>query len=312
MNYIVFLILFLSTFSFGLNNPFIKISNPPTGQLRVIEPYKKGLSKKNIVFLPAYFKKSLPSELYNSFLYNLASESTVYIPDEDNQKCNILINSLIKKKDPLLIVSHSSGLIKALEICNDNKDVTSLALLDPIEFENNSILKRSKINDKIKLHHIENLVIINSKKSSKWKIFPTIPPINSLKVTPSRFKINDNSEVKVLETNFGHLDILDTTWSDLSHKTFSKGSHDRNPLLLQKYHFELSKMLLNIADNQNFHFRNFIDLLNKNKLEVKKDEVIMDNLIDNINNSTKNEEKTINDLKNTEDDDELWLDIICD
>ena len=55
-----FIILLLIHNSFAFNNPFVTISTPPTGQLRVIEPYKKSLSTKNILFFLLNLKNRFP------------------------------------------------------------------------------------------------------------------------------------------------------------------------------------------------------------------------------------------------------------
>lgn len=312
------LLVFLNN-SYCFHNPFTTISSPPTGQLRVIEPYKKSLSNKNILFFPAYFKKSFPSELYNSFLYNLASESTIYIPDDDDDKCNNLISILQKQNDPLIIIAHSSGSMKAIENCQLNNQIKYLVLLDPIEFQNVRLFHNQKPKQ-INLKNIKKMIIINSKKSSQWKFLPTIPPINTLKISDSRIILPNSSFFKIFDTNFGHLDILDSTWSDISHKTFTRGVDDRNPMLLQRYHYYMSKIILNIFNNKNIDFNNMIDYITKNNLDILKDKTIIDNFVsvcenDNIQllppNKTQNS-KFI-DLENINDyDDDIWLDITLD
>ncbi len=315
-----FIILLLINNSYAFNNPFVTISTPPTGQLRVIEPYKKSLSTKNILFFPAQFKKSVPSELYNSFLYNLASESTIYIPDDDSTKCQNLINTLNKKNDPLIVIAHSSGSMKAIEKCLSNDKIKYLTLLDPIEFDNFKLFNNNYKSKQINLKNIQKMIIINSKKSSKWKFLPTIPPINTFKICQSKINLSNNSVLKVFDTNFGHLDILDSTWSDISHKTFSKGINDRNPMFLQNYHYQLSKIILTLFNNENKDFLNILDYVNKNNQNSIKEEVIIDNFVDNIetkNNISLNEIENFNskfiDLENIkQDDDDIWLDIILD
>ena len=52
-----------------------------------------------------------------------------------------------------------------------------------------------------------------------------------------------------IETDFGHFDIMDSSWANLMDKTISNGYEDRNPVCLQRYHSWLSKVI--VANNKN-------------------------------------------------------------
>ena len=60
----------LITFGTSFQYPFTTITQPSSGNVRVIEPYNKKKSKNNIVFIPANLQKTFPSEIYNDFLFN--------------------------------------------------------------------------------------------------------------------------------------------------------------------------------------------------------------------------------------------------
>jgi len=57
------------------------------------------------------------------------------------------------------------------------------------------------------------ILILNHKKSQEWKIFPLIPPINSLKM---EFNSLENTTViqKLIDQEFSHFDILDRPWAN--------------------------------------------------------------------------------------------------
>ena len=84
--------------------------------------------------------------------------------------------------------------------------------------------KNKKINKKT--------LVLKSSISNRWKIFPPIPPINKYSLNLNQLK---NKKVKTVE-NFGHFDILDPTWSNMVHNTFSRGASSREVSNLENYY----------------------------------------------------------------------------
>ena len=252
-NFIVKSLLIAS--SWGFQYPFTTITQPANGNIRVIEPFNKKKSKNNIVFIPANLKSSFPSEIYNDFLYNLANLNCgVYIPGEGLESRLNLIKKLSMENEKLTIVSHSNSALNTVELCNYNTQVENLVLIDPIdfsEFGNKGQLEPSTI------EHIENLMVVNSKKSKSWKWFPPVAPISSVSISGKRLLTSDKCKRRFIETEFGHFDIFDSSWANLMDKTVSSGFEDRNPVCLQRYHSWLSKII--IANNKNEQDDNLID-----------------------------------------------------
>lgn len=237
----------LMTFSFSFQYPFTTITQPSTGNIRVIEPYNKKKSKNNIVFVPANLQKSFPSEIYNDFLYNLANMNCgVYIPEGDLETKLSLTKKLCSENAKLTVVSHSNSAMKTIELCNYNNRIENLVLIDPIDFSEFGNNKKSSLTI---IEHINNLMVINSKKSKSWKWVPPIAPISSFSILGNKLVTNDNCKRRFIETDFGHFDIMDSSWANLMDKTISNGYEDRNPVCLQRYHSWLSKVI--VANNKN-------------------------------------------------------------
>lgn len=238
----------LISISFGFEYPFTTITQPASGNVRVIEPYNKKKSKNNIVFIPANLQKSFPSEIYNDFLFNLANLNCgVYIPEEGLEPKLSLIKKLSSEDAKLTVVSHSNSALNTIELCNYNNRIENLVLIDPIDFSEFGSNGKSAAT---RIDHINNLMVINSKKSKSWKWFPPVAPISSLSIPGTKLITNDSCKRRFIETEFGHFDIMDSSWANLMDKTVSNGYEDRNPVCLQRYHSWLSKVILSNNKNE--------------------------------------------------------------
>lgn len=245
----------LITFGVSFQYPFTTITQPSSGNVRVIEPYNKKKSKNNIVFIPATLQKTFPSEIYNDFLYNLANMNCgVYIPDSGLESRLGLVKKLGAEDCKLTIVSHSNSALDTIELCNYNSQIENLILIDPIDF---SEFGNNGKTSPTKLEYISNLMVINSKKSKSWKWLPPIAPISSLSIPGHKLLTSDKCKRRFIETEFGHFDIFDSSWANLMDKTVSNGYEDRNPVCLQRYHSWLSKII--IANNKNDQDENLVD-----------------------------------------------------
>jgi len=228
--------------------------------------------------------------LYNNFLYNVAEKNLkIYIPNDDFEKTCNLINKLQNKKEKLILVAHSSGAKRALDICLQNNKIENVVLVDPLdlgeldsdeksntfEFLENFKNKFTNDNelDEIKESIIElkniisenkeeksidrnsnginNLLVLKSEKSSEWKLFPTVPPINRKSLDTD--SLETVGKKNIFYNKFGHFDILDNNWSNFIHNTISKGTENRNPVKLNEYHKYLAEkiyMVDNIDDDE--------------------------------------------------------------
>ena len=98
---------------------------------------------------------------------------------------------------------------------------------------------------------IDNILIIKSKLSEKWKYMPFIPPIGLYYLDTGKYNFkNTNITVKEFE-NFGHFDIIDSPWSDILHSTVSKGNKDRNNFKIQNHQQLLAKIVSGFANKKN-------------------------------------------------------------
>ena len=275
------LITFPLSNSFNLNPLKFSINNENMGDVRIIQSSKEK-PDKSIVFFPAKIKKTIPSELYNNFLHNVAENNVkIYIPNDDFDKTSALIDKLQNKNEKLILVAHSSGAQRALDICLKNKNIEYVVLIDPLDFgefnsdnemfenfkfmdrfTNNNELdeiresiseikemmseNKDESNTNINSNGINNMLILKTEKSSDWKLFPTVPPINRKSLDTDSLVVNGKKNV--VYNKFGHFDILDNNWSDLIHNTVSKGNENRNPVKLNEYHKYLADKI-NMVDN---------------------------------------------------------------
>mgnify|MGYP001177023825 CR=1 FL=1 len=223
--------------------------------------------RNSVLFFPGKLNRVLPRELYNSFLNKLSGNRNTYVatPSLEN---NMKLVSNITTNENLCVVSHSTSANDAIELCQNSENIASLVLIDPIDYlffkndfdfdqfnvfkfleqtqdleENissfieadklelfmNSVFKPNS-NKKTKLNN--KVLVLNSKISNRWKIFPPIPPISKYAINLRKIK---KKEIRVID-DFGHFDILDTTWANAAHNTFSKGSPLRDPDNIESYH----------------------------------------------------------------------------
>lgn len=210
------------------------------------------VSKKTLYFFPASIKNSIPHELYHTFLDSLQTNYDVKIASNEpitptnNEEVlllshssgatqlmktyEILPNSTMKKAvliDPLDFQRYS--------ISSYNPSSFSLPRLNPWTLEFDVDAMDDKIRsffdrdylEEIKTYLRERLVpdspkskeetnghilLLNHKKSSKWRMFPVIPPIHYLKM---EFDSLENTTIVQKDIDdFSHFDILDRPWAN--------------------------------------------------------------------------------------------------
>ena len=199
---------------------------------RVIDPIDDQPTNRTVIFFPATTVNRLPTEIYNDFLYSLAENNMqVCIPSKNN--IEILIEDLNKKNRDITIIGHSTAAIDAIQVCQNTDIINNLVLIDPLD-------TRGIVNDEdsnvLTLNTIDKLVIFNSEKSNDWKLLPIVIPIGVFALDIDTINLGKNTVKEIINSEtFGHFDILDNVWSNMIHKTISKGSTDRNPLKLHKY-----------------------------------------------------------------------------
>ena len=243
-------------------------------------------SPRNVLFYTGKLRTALPSDIYNNFLNKLSETKKVYIASSDLEKNLALVNN-IAKTETLSVISHSTSASDAIDLIKylekNAEDVSTniahLVLIDPIDhyyFKNNinlqqynvfkylekmddmeeqisSFIEADKLNlvfkaifkpgDNRNKKLNKKTLILKSSISSRWKIFPPIPPINKYSLNLNQLK---NKKLKTIE-NYGHFDILDPTWSNIVHNTFSKGAASRENSNLENYHELLIEQINNFS-----------------------------------------------------------------
>tara|TARA_Y100001935_G_scaffold254729_1_gene264761 strand:+ start:43 stop:990 length:948 start_codon:yes stop_codon:yes gene_type:complete len=229
-----------------------------------------------ILFYPGRFNRMIPPEFYSNFISKLRQHRKVYLANDSNVHDDAFIKD-ITQTNGLCVVSHSTSANDVLELCKNIDDgfVDNLILIDPIDYiffkndfnlgkfdlvkmlesaedfedklsefiESNKfeLLKNSLFakGDESKRKIKSKVLVLNTRMSKRWKIFPPIPPISkySINLKPIRNKV-----VKQIET-YGHFDILDTPWANMIHNTISKGATLRDTENIENYHAILVKLI---------------------------------------------------------------------
>ena len=240
----------LATLLFNMVEGFIPQFQSKKQQ--VFEPFYDNEDQKTVIFHTAVFNK-ITTFVYSELISKLNDDNLKVIVPGD--KCKVK-----KLEENLTVVGHSSGAIKALENCK-NKKVNKLVLIDPVD---NRALDDDDDYEPLELENIEKALLIYTKKSYDWNLFPVSFPFvpDKFSLKPKMLNIKDNENRGVIEvSNFGHCDVLDKKWADLVHNTIAKGSDNRDEI--PKYHKWLSFAISSIA------FDRDDDLSKKNKLSFK-------------------------------------------
>ena len=252
---------------FFLNNLPVKIVNPiqftsiNNELLETTDLNNKNIFNRSIVFFPIETNNNLPIKLYNNFLNSfLDKKLNVYAPTDNNNQ-NFL-NDFKENNDTITVVAHSNSAIKAIEYSNNNPFVNNLVLIDPLDLRSNNdktediieltdinSINKNKKKSLIKLNNINNLLIINSKKSNDWRLLPITFPIGFFSLKMTDLKISKNITKDIIKANyFGHFDIMDEGWSNFMHSTLSVGLNDRDSVKLEQYHTWLANKISDVVE----------------------------------------------------------------
>jgi hypothetical protein len=212
--------------------------------------------KKSVVFFPVQlsYNDQLPVDIYGEFKKSLQSNGfhVFQSSGNTNEDCNLINDmKLADELDKVTLVSHSTGINNLLKVCDKVQSVDNVVFNENLEDYINDFIESDKFtllkdaifkkNDKkfLTFDNIEKLLYISSKKSSRWKILPPIPPIKRLFLDYNEIKSSNKTLITIPE--YGHFDILDTQWSDMIHNSISKGSNFRDTLT--NYHDEISNYI---------------------------------------------------------------------
>lgn len=208
--------------------------------------------KKTVYFFPASLKKTIPHELYHTFLDNLNMRYDVKLTNELSQ--HDLLSELNHTNEALLL-SHSSGANQLMQTYGKLPSLVKkkAILIDPLDFQKYSFsipsvipgmptiprkfqVDLDEMDDKLKellekdyLEELKNsifkqepddcevtndeILLLNHKKSSEWRLFPVIPPIDLLKMDFKNTLENTTIIQKDIDY-YSHFDILDRPWAN--------------------------------------------------------------------------------------------------
>jgi hypothetical protein len=216
-------------------------------KIEVFEPFYDNEEQKSVVFHTAVLNK-VPNYVYSDLIYKMNDDNIkVIIPSSKNKKYFKDLN------EDLTVVGHSSGAITAIE-ASKNKKVKNLVLIDPID--NRFLDKDDEDEDDMDLS-VENLLLIYTKKSYDWSLFPFSMPFvpENLSLKENQLKLKNKKNKKVIEVSkFGHCDILDKTWADIADKSIAKGVDRRDDI--NKYHKWISGVIKSVAFDDSEHLEN--------------------------------------------------------
>jgi len=225
--------------------------------------------KRNVMFFPVQisYNDLLPVDLYSNFQKSLLNQDIDVIKSSGNIEEDLTkLESLIAKNESITLLSHSTGVNNLFKICNQIETINNIVLVDPILLKNTeerfvfnenfedyisdfiesdkfTLLKdmvfKKKGNTGLDLKNVDNILYISSKKSSRWKILPPVPPIKRIFMDYNLIKNKNKKMITIPE--YGHFDILDSQWADAIHGSLSKGTNNRDQV--EKYHEEIARYI---------------------------------------------------------------------
>lgn len=231
-----FLISILSIEAFNLN-PF---SRSVLGDVKIMKPFNSEFNS-SVVFIP--MTDYVTGDFYSNFAYYLTGRNLkVCIPDPDMDKTNNLLIEMVNNNENITIVSHSSGVDKAVSLCN-NFNIKKLVMIDAVN--TNDIFNQKR---KYNLNSVDDLVLCNTKKSYKWSIRPRLP-LGLFLVKPENI-ITTADKLVIESPDYGHFDLLDKKWSDIMDKTISKGCDDRSVEKLESYQNWVANIISHVCNDE--------------------------------------------------------------
>lgn len=203
----------------------------------IVESY---IPKSCIVFFSGG-SNYMSRTIYSDFLSHIDSSKYDVIQFSKNIEFDLELEYY--KYNHITYLAHSSGATTAIN--NIRQDVKHIILLDPVATPNldpNPIL----------LDNIEYIDIINADLSYLWSRYPPfIPFIPVFKLDPSQLEITTRNIKTITMKGYGHADLIDNPYRDIMHYTgLSRGSRDRSPSAINRYHNNLVKYIQHRLDNK--------------------------------------------------------------
>ena len=224
----------------------------------------------SILFFPGKLIRNIPKEMYNGFVSKLENNYDVSIA-KDKMSEN---KELLENSENICIVSHSTSANDVIELVKKTNISSKVILIDPIEyvyfknenylgnynFDMNNLeeqisefLEANKIDlffktvfkKEPKIKPIDNSVLVlQSKMSKMWRIFPPVPPLHKYSLDLKQMK---NKQIETID-DYGHYDILDSSWANILHNSVSKGAQNRDDEFIEEYKSKLVDKINNFIN----------------------------------------------------------------
>jgi len=197
--------------------------------------------KSCIVFFTggsSFISPKIYSNLFNE-LVNVNID--VYVPSFNYNDFNILIESLSNEYKQIILAGHSSGATVALKKCeneNINDKFKKLILFDPVN------TRLSNTTKPFKIKNIDSVLYLNALKSYEITYDPFGLPFIPIFKIPPEMLVNDAIIKVITAKNYGHGDILNKEYGDLTHNTrLAVGNKNRSIENINNYHKWLVKQI---------------------------------------------------------------------
>lgn len=214
-------------------------------------PIDQVVTKPRILFFSGG-NALMPTDIYSDFISKLGNNFEVniiknkYTTTNDE---NTIIEQLFEyaSEKEIIPIGHSSGCTTLLNYCSKLKNIKKCVLLDPVD---NNLNKNININ-------YDSILQINAEKSYKWKpeninflnpstMIPKLPFIPFFAMDLMKIK-NEVNVTKIEIKDYGHCDILDTTFSNIMHNSIAEGNENRNSL--NEYKLLLTNLINNYIND---------------------------------------------------------------
>lgn len=229
--------------------------------VKVFEPQNVIKNKTSCVIFYTGANSLIPGEIYTEFINNLVQKNlSVHVSPNNQELSEDLVYELLDEYQEVIPLSHSSGCINAIKNSNKNRNIKNVIFMDPVDnrellnsfggFFNPLAIWQKKEEKADKLKYVDNILLLNAKKSYEWKLYPfTVPFIPGFSLKDEELFDNDVNKIKIEATEYGHSDILDNLWSDLMHGTISKGYEERDEEKLALYRLWLVEVINSFIKN---------------------------------------------------------------
>ena len=131
-----FFLNFLLLINLSVSCSFIhRFTKSKISKCSILEPSNPLDANISLMFIPPQINnKYISYSYYSDFLnHNVNNNMKIYIPNNNNLDLIVELSKQITNCENLIIVSHSNSAIQAINICNSNKDINTLIMIDPIK-----------------------------------------------------------------------------------------------------------------------------------------------------------------------------------